>query len=71
MKQKRKKNQMCMMQPQNYIMSCQIYFDEYSDLLDAKRSKMDPKNDPANLILDVYELLQNQMIYYKQKVMKK
>ena len=40
-----------------------MYFDEYSDLLDAKRSKMDPKNDPGNLILDVYELLQNQMIY--------
>ena len=57
MKQKRKKTQICMMQPQNYIMSC--YFDEYSDLLDAERSKMDPKNDPANLILDVYELLQN------------
>ena len=29
-------------------------FDEYYDLSDAKRSKIDPKYDPANLRLDEY-----------------
>ena len=32
-----------------------IYFDEYIDLLDAKRSKMDPKFDPTNLTQDEYD----------------
>ena len=30
----------------------EIYFDEYYDLLYSKKSKMDPKCDPANLTLD-------------------
>lgn len=30
------------------------YFDRYYDLLDIKRSKRDPKYDPANLNLDEY-----------------
>ena len=30
-------------------------FDEYYDLADAKRSKMDPKEDPTNLTLDAYD----------------
>ena len=33
----------------------EIYFDEYYDLSDAKKSKMDPKYDPANLTLDEYD----------------
>ena len=33
----------------------EIYFDEYYDLLDVERSKMDPKYDPAILILDGHE----------------
>ena len=32
-----------------------IYFDEYNVLLDAKRSKMSVKYDPANLTLDEYD----------------
>ena len=32
----------------------QTYFDEYYDLSDSKRTKMDPKSDPANLKLDEY-----------------
>ena len=32
----------------------ETYFGEYYDLLDAKRSKMDPKYDPANLTLNRY-----------------
>ena len=32
-----------------------IYFDEYHDLSDAKRSKMDPKYDPIYLTLDGYD----------------
>ena len=32
----------------------EIYFDEYNDLSDVKRKKMDPKYNPANLILDTY-----------------
>ena len=31
------------------------YFDEFYDLSDAKRSKMDPKEYPTNLILDAYD----------------
>ena len=31
-----------------------IYIHEYYDLLDIKRSKMDPKSDPANLTLEEY-----------------
>ena len=30
----------------------ETYFDEYSELLGAKRSKMDPKYDPTNLTLE-------------------
>ena len=33
----------------------EIYFDEYYDLSGAKRSKMDPKYDYANLTLDEYD----------------
>ena len=32
----------------------ETYFDEYNDLSDAKRSKIDPNYDPANLTLDEY-----------------
>ena len=32
-----------------------IYFDEHYDLLDPKRSKMDPKYDPITLTLDLYD----------------
>ena len=31
------------------------YFDECVDLLEAKKSKMDPKFDPTNLTLDEYD----------------
>ena len=32
-----------------------IYFDEYYDLLDATRSKMDSKYNPINVTLDEYD----------------
>ena len=34
----------------------ETYFHEYYDLSDAKRSKMDPKHDPANLTLNENDL---------------
>ena len=33
----------------------ETYFDEYYDLSDAKRIKIGPKYDPANLTLDEYD----------------
>ena len=33
----------------------EIYFDKYNDLLGAKRSKVAPKYDHANLTLDEYD----------------
>ena len=32
-----------------------IYLDKYYDFSDARRSKMDPKYDPINLMLDTYD----------------
>ena len=32
-----------------------IYFDEYNDLSDAERTKMDPKYNPTTLTLDACE----------------
>ena len=33
----------------------ETYFDEYYDLSDAKKNKIGPKYDPANLTLDEYD----------------
>ena len=38
-----------------YNISLETYRDEYYDLSDAKRSKIDPKYDHANLTLDRYD----------------
>ena len=31
-----------------------IYFDEYNELPDTKRNKMEPKYNPDNLLLETY-----------------
>ena len=36
----------------------ETYFDEYYDLSDAKRSKIDPEYVPVNLTLDEYDYSQ-------------
>ena len=41
----------------------ETYFDEYYDLSDAKRSKIDPKYDHANSTLDEYDYNE----WYKKK----
>ena len=52
---KEKKPNMCDATLKLYHEMLQIYFDEYYDLSDAKRSKMDPKHDPIYLTLDGYD----------------
>ena len=46
----------------------ETYFDVYYDLWDAKRSRMDPQYDPANLTLDEYTIVNG---VKKNQVMKK
>ena len=41
----------------------ETYFDEYYDLSDEKRSKIEPKYDPANLELEEYDYSE----WYKEK----
>ena len=42
----------------------EIYFDDIYDLFDAKRTKMDPKYEPINLILNAYDFEE----LYKEKL---
>ena len=46
----------------------QTYFDEYYDLFGAKRSKMYPKHDPANLTLDENDKKLDENLNSKQTI---
>ena len=73
-KQKKKKTNEYDTASKLYNVLLKTYFDEYYNLSDAKRSKMDPRYDPANLTLDEHEYSElykkRQMIQHK-KVMTK
>ena len=46
---------MYMIHLQLYNDLLETYWDKYYDLSDAKRSKIDPKHNSANLTLDEYD----------------
>ena len=56
--QKKKKTNVTTTASELYSDLLRIYFDQYNDLSDAERSKVEPKYDPVNLILDEYDYKQ-------------